>query len=68
MKSVKPGRGPSFLSGVGGLFAVLFGIIWTVLALSMGAPVLFCLFGLAFVGYAAVISVYNFKNAASKNR
>lgn len=36
MKSVKPGRGPSFLGGVVGLFMALFGVLWTVVAFSMG--------------------------------
>ncbi len=30
MKSIKPGRGPSGMSFVGSVFAVLFGIIWTI--------------------------------------
>lgn len=36
MKSVKPGRGPSFLGGVVCLFMALFGVLWTVVAFSMG--------------------------------
>lgn len=67
MKSVKPGRGPSFMGGIAGIFAALFGIIWTVSAFSMGG-VLFGLFGFVFVGAAVAMSIYNFKNATSKNR
>ena len=67
MKSVKPGRGPSFMGGIAGIFAALFGIIWTVSAFSLGG-VLFGLFGFVFVGAAVAMSIYNFKNATSKNR
>ena len=38
MKSIKPGRGPSMMGAVGAAFAVVFGIIWTMAAASMGAP------------------------------
>lgn len=68
MKSIKPGRGPSMMGAVGGLFAVLFGVVWTMLAMSMGAPTLFALFGVFFVCFALVQAVYNYKNATSKNR
>lgn len=68
MKSIKPGRGPSMMGAVGGLFAALFGVVWTVLALGMGAPPLFALFGVFFVCFALVQAVYNYKNATSKNR
>jgi hypothetical protein len=49
-------------SAVGGGFAALFGIIWTVAAGSMGAPAPFVLFGLVFVGLA----IFNAVNGASK--
>lgn len=32
MKSVKPGRGPSFMNGVGYVAAAVFGIFWMILA------------------------------------
>ncbi len=67
MKSIKPGRGPSFISGVGCIFAACFGIVWTILALNIGAgPV--ALFGVFFVLYGVFLAVYNFKNATQKNR
>ena len=68
MKSVKPGRGPSAMGAVGSLFAAVFGIIWTVAAASLGAPVFFCLFGVVFVVLGIVQAVYHFKNAAGENR
>jgi len=68
MRSVKPGRGPSLMGGVGAVFAALFGIIWIVAASSMGAPPFFALFGVIFVLLAAASAVYNFYNAAARNR
>ena len=35
MKSVKPGRGPSFKSGIASIFAIVVGIVWTLAALQM---------------------------------
>ena len=68
MRSIKPGRGPSFMGGVASVGAVLFGIIWTVSAASMGAPGFFPLFGVIFIIMGIVQAVYNFKNASGKNR
>jgi hypothetical protein len=68
MYSVKPGRGPSLMGGVGGIAAAVFGIIWTGAALSMGAPIFFALFGLVFVGMAIAGAIYNFYNATNRDR
>ena len=71
MKSVKPGRGPSFLGCVVCLFMALFGVLWTVAAFSIDAGlsgVIFSLFGIIFVGFTVVNAIYNFKNATGKNR
>ncbi len=68
MKSVKPGRGPSAMSAAGSVISVAFGILWTILTLSMGAPVIFALFGVLFVILGIIQTVYHFKNATSKNR
>lgn len=68
MKSVKPGRGPSMMNAAGSIFAILFGIIWTAIAMSSGASFFFSLFGICFIGLAVVQAVYNFKNATGKNR
>lgn len=68
MKSIKPGRGPSAMGAVGSVFAVIFGLIWTGAAASLGAPIFFPLFGIVFVILGIVQAVYNFKNATSENR
>ncbi len=66
MKHIKPGRGPSMMSGVVGIFMIGFGILWTVLAAQ--ASGIFALFGVLWTGIAIVITVYNFKNATNKYR
>ena len=66
MKSIKPGRGPSFFSGVMGIVVTLFGVFWTVMAASM-EPFL-ALFGVIFVGVGIYNTIYHFRNAAGKNR
>ena len=68
MKSVKPGRGPSMMGGIGAVLAALFGVFWTIMAAQLGAPAFFMLFGVIFVGIGIVQAVYNFKNATGKNR
>ena len=68
MRSIKPGRGPSALGGIGSIGAAVFGVFWTIQALAMGAPPLFAGFGVLFVVMAIVTAVYNYKNATSKNR
>lgn len=67
MKSVKPGRGPSFMGGIVGIAVALFGVFWTIMAISMGAWFM-APFGIIFVVIAIVNTVYNFKNATGKNR
>lgn len=67
MKSVKPGRGPSMMGGIGSIFAALFGVIWTIVALSSGAG-FFALFGVCFIGLAIFQAAYNIRNATSENR
>ena len=68
MKSIKPGRGPSMMGGIGSIVAVVFGIFWTITAVSMGAPVMFPLFGILFICMGVAQAIYNFKNATGKNR
>lgn len=67
MKSIKPGRGPSFMGGIMSIFVGLFGVVWTILAASMGGGI-FALFGIIFIAVAVVQAIYNFKNATDKNR
>ena len=64
MKSIKPGRGPSMLSGVVGIFMIGFGILWTVFV--SRANGIFALFGVLWTGIAVAITIYNFKNATKK--
>lgn len=66
MKSIKPGRGPSMMSGVIGIFMIGFGILWTVLAAQ--ASVIFAIFGVLWTCIAIGTTIYNFKNATGKNR
>ena len=68
MKSIKPGRGPSMMGGIGSVVMVVFGIFWTITAASMGAPILFPVFGVLFICMGAAQAIYNFKNATGKNR
>ena len=68
MKSVKPGRGPSAMGAMGSVIAVVFGIFWTILAASMGAPFFFPIFGVIFIIMGIVQAVYHFKNATGENR
>ena len=68
MKSIKPGRGPSGMSAIGSVIGVVFGIIWTIAAASMGAPGIFPLFGILFIIIGIVNAVYHFKNATGENR
>jgi hypothetical protein len=56
------------IGAFGSAAVTVFGIIWTFFVMSMGAPVFFALFGVVFVVMGIVMTVYNFKNATSKNR
>ncbi len=67
MKSVKMGREPSFMSGIMGIVAVLFGLFWTFTVISNGLGI-FGLFGLIFVGIGILNAVRGFRNAFSENR
>ena len=67
MKSIKPGRGPSFMGGVMSILIGLFGVGWTIAAASNGGGI-FALFGIIFIVAAIMQAVYHFKNATSKNR
>ena len=61
MKSVKPGRGPSMRGGIMGIFAIAFGVFWTVMAGRMFFPM--AIFGLFFIAIAVINTVRSFKNA-----
>ena len=68
MKSIKPGRGPAALGVWGAVISVAFGIAWTIAAVSMGAPVMFLIFGVLFTITGVIKGIYNYKNATGKNR
>ena len=68
MKSIKPGRGPSAMGGIGSAAAALFGVFWTLAAASMGAPVFFVLFGIVFILLGVAQAIYHFRNATGENR
>ena len=67
MKSIKPGRAPSMMSGVMCIAVAIFGVIWTISAAAMGVGFI-ALFGIVFIGMAVCMAVYNFKNATGENR
>ena len=67
MKSINPGRGPSFMGGIIGIAVALFGVFWTVMTIVMEAWFM-TPFGLIFIVIAIINTVYNFKNATGKNR
>ncbi len=67
MKSIKPGRGPSFMGGIIGIAVALFGVFWTVMTIVVEAWFMIP-FGLIFIVIAIINTVYNFKNATGKNR
>ena len=66
MKSIKPGRGPSLMNGVVGIFMILFGIIWIVYSVESGIE--FVLFGVVWTGIVIAQTIYSFKNATGRNR
>lgn len=68
MKSIKRGRGPSFMDGMGSVFGCIFGVFWTIMAFRIGAPPFFCCFGILFIAIGAFNAWYSFHNAKSGNR
>lgn len=67
MKSIKRGRGPSMMEGIGSVFMAIFGVLWMIMAASIGGGFM-ALFGLVFVGIAIVNAVYSFRNATGEKR
>lgn len=77
MKSVKPGRTVSLAKFIGSIIAVVFGIAWLVLVVSlfaqhdeMGQPFFyfFLFFGIIFIGIGIASAIFNYKNVYSQNR
>ena len=67
MKSIKPGRAPSIIQGIASIIITIFGTFWTIMTFHLGLG-FFTLFGILFVTLGIIITIYNFKNATSKNR
>ena len=53
-------RGPSFASGVGSIFAAIFGVFWTITAATMGAFIMIP-FGLLFLVQYTILKVQKIK-------
>jgi hypothetical protein len=68
MKQVKPGRIPSLMEFVSSIIAIIGGIVWTVAAVTMEAPVVFPLFGIVFVLAGIGMAVYHYINAFGHKR
>lgn len=74
MKHIKPGRGPSGMAFIGSIGAAVFGVFWTVTALTItrdapgGIGIFFPLFGVFFIVMAVVQAVYHLRNASGRNR
>ena len=68
MKSIKPGRAPSFMGGIVSIFLCVFGVFWTIMAISMDSPTIFPIFGVFFVFMGIIQAIYNFRNATGKKR
>lgn len=68
MKSIKPGRGPSMMEGIGAIAGIAFCGIWMVFASRIGAPRIFVLFGLVGIVMLLVNAFYSFHNATAKKR
>ena len=56
------------MGALSSVVGVVFGIFWTVMAVSMGAPGIFPLFGVLFILIGAAQAVYNLKNATGDHR
>lgn len=56
------------MGAFGSVVGVIFGVIWTGAAASMGAPPFFLAFGVLFIIIGIVQALYHFKNATGENR
>lgn len=67
LRRIRPGKGNSTMAAVGSGFAAVFGVFWTMMAISMGAPIFFAVFGVVFVVMGIVQCIIHIKNAVSNN-
>jgi len=81
MKQIKPGRGISQLGYQGSLFAIAFGVLWTIIAAAIGifafaqaggifafVGIIFPLFGILFIAMAVKQAKFQKHNATAKDR
>lgn len=68
MKSVKRGRIESAKGVAGGIVGIIFAVFWIIMAVGMGAPGFFPIFGLLIIGLLVFEVIINLKNTTSKNR
>ncbi|MBS7525939.1 zinc ribbon domain-containing protein [Fusibacter paucivorans] len=70
MRHIKPGRGPSAMSAVGSIVAIIFGIFWTftVAATPFGVRNPMVFFGILFIILGVVQFIYHMKNTTGKKR
>lgn len=68
MKSIKPGRYNSGQGIIGSVIGMIFAVFWTITAASMGAPIIFPVFGIGFIILMITELVKNVHNFTNKNR
>ena len=68
MKSIKPGRYNSGQGIIASIIGIVFAVFWTVSAVSMGAPIIFPVFGAGFVILMITELVKNIHNFTNRNR
>ncbi len=67
MKSIKPGRGPSLLSGIATLIGIAVIIFFATIAIKMRQTFFLIIAGLFLLVYIC-FAIYHFSNAIKKNR
>ena len=68
MKSIKPGRFNSGQGIIGAVFGIIFAIFWTIMTASVGAPIIFPIFGIGFIVLMVTELIKNVHNFTNKNR
>lgn len=56
------------MGALGSVIGVVFGVIWTGAAASMGAPPFFLAFGVLFIVVGIAQALYHYRNATGENR
>ena len=68
MKSIKPGRYNSGQGIIASIIGLVFAIFWTYTAATMGAPVIFPIFGIGFIILMVTELIKNIHNFTNRNR